>query len=168
MPAGAASSCALPWTLVSRPVSRQSRPQTLVFPGKTCGFVVEVQDSNKGSSNCIGLQLCGCRLRRCISRRTPEIESLFESRKSVKRGGKQSVNASEHFDNLHALMPFSPVQDKCLRDLGSHEVSHHTDKFLANRLSDSQKDRKTVKISTDIKMDNSEIRSQTDVLPHSY
>jgi hypothetical protein len=46
MPAGAASSCALPWTLVSRPVSRQSRPRTLVFPGKTCGFVVEVQDSN--------------------------------------------------------------------------------------------------------------------------
>jgi hypothetical protein len=45
-PAGAASSCALPWTLVSRRVSRQSRPQTLVFPGKTCGFVVEVQDSN--------------------------------------------------------------------------------------------------------------------------
>jgi hypothetical protein len=46
MPAGAASSCALPWTLVSRPVSRQSRPQTLVFPGKTCCFVAEVQDSN--------------------------------------------------------------------------------------------------------------------------
>jgi hypothetical protein len=46
MPAGAASSCALPWTLVSRRVSRQSRPRTLVFPGKTCGFVVEVQDSN--------------------------------------------------------------------------------------------------------------------------
>jgi len=46
MPAGAASSCALPWTLVSRPLSRQSRPQTLIFPGKTCGFVVEVQDSN--------------------------------------------------------------------------------------------------------------------------
>ena len=45
-PAGAASSCALPWTLVSRRVSRQSRPRTLVFPGKTCGFVVEVQDSN--------------------------------------------------------------------------------------------------------------------------
>jgi hypothetical protein len=31
---------------VSRPVSRQSRPRTLVYPGKTCGFVVEVQDSN--------------------------------------------------------------------------------------------------------------------------
>jgi hypothetical protein len=31
---------------VSRPVSRQSRPQTLVFTGKTCCFVVEVQDSN--------------------------------------------------------------------------------------------------------------------------
>jgi hypothetical protein len=31
---------------VSRPVSRQSRPRTLVFPGKTCGFVVEVQASN--------------------------------------------------------------------------------------------------------------------------
>jgi len=27
---------------VSRPVSRQSRLGTLVFPGKTCGFVVEV------------------------------------------------------------------------------------------------------------------------------
>jgi hypothetical protein len=51
MPAGAASSCALPWPLVSRPVSRQSRPRTLVFPGKTCGFVVEVQDSNYLSSN---------------------------------------------------------------------------------------------------------------------
>jgi hypothetical protein len=46
MPAGAASSCALPWPLVSRPVSRQSRPQISVFPGKSCGFVVEVQDSN--------------------------------------------------------------------------------------------------------------------------
>ena len=46
MPAGAASSCALPCPLVSRPLSRQSRPQILVFPGKTCGFVVEVQDSN--------------------------------------------------------------------------------------------------------------------------
>jgi hypothetical protein len=46
MPAGAASSCALPWTLVSRPVSRQSRPRTLVFPGKICCFVAEVQDSN--------------------------------------------------------------------------------------------------------------------------
>jgi hypothetical protein len=46
MPAGAASSCALPWTLVSRPVSRQSRLRTLVFPGKACGFVAEVQDSN--------------------------------------------------------------------------------------------------------------------------
>jgi hypothetical protein len=31
---------------VSRPVSRQSCPRTLVFPGKTGGFVVEVQDSN--------------------------------------------------------------------------------------------------------------------------
>jgi hypothetical protein len=31
---------------VSRPVSRQSRLRTLVFPGKACGFVAEVQDSN--------------------------------------------------------------------------------------------------------------------------
>ncbi len=31
---------------VSRLESRQSRPRTLVFPGKTCGFVAEVQDSN--------------------------------------------------------------------------------------------------------------------------
>ena len=46
MPAGAASSRALPWTLVSRRESRQSRPRTLGFPGKTCCFVVEVQDSN--------------------------------------------------------------------------------------------------------------------------
>jgi len=46
MPAGAASSRALPWPLVSRPVSRQSRPQTLVFPAKTYGFAAEVQDSN--------------------------------------------------------------------------------------------------------------------------
>lgn len=46
MPAGAASSCALPCTLVSRPESRQSRLETCVFLGKTCGFVVEVQDSN--------------------------------------------------------------------------------------------------------------------------
>ncbi len=30
----------------SRPVSRQSRPQTLVFLGEKAGFVVEVQDSN--------------------------------------------------------------------------------------------------------------------------
>jgi hypothetical protein len=42
MPAGAASSCALPCPLVSRPVSRKSRPQTSVFLGKTCGSVVEV------------------------------------------------------------------------------------------------------------------------------
>jgi hypothetical protein len=54
MPAGAAPgeiivSCAAldPKNIsVSRPVSRQSHPQTLVFPRKTCGFVVEVQNSN--------------------------------------------------------------------------------------------------------------------------
>jgi hypothetical protein len=48
MPAGAAPveivvSCAAldPKSIsVSRPVSRQSRPRTLVFPGKTCCFVV--------------------------------------------------------------------------------------------------------------------------------
>ena len=32
---------ALPCPLVSRPVSRKSRPQTSAFPGKKCGFVVE-------------------------------------------------------------------------------------------------------------------------------
>jgi hypothetical protein len=50
MPAGAAPgeiivSCAAlaPKNIsVSRQVSRQSCPRTLVFPGKTCGFVVEV------------------------------------------------------------------------------------------------------------------------------
>ena len=42
MLAHAASSSALPWYLVSRPVSRQSRLETLVFPGKTGGFAVEV------------------------------------------------------------------------------------------------------------------------------
>jgi hypothetical protein len=36
---------------VSRPVSRQSRLRTLVFRGKTCGFVAEVQDSNYLSSS---------------------------------------------------------------------------------------------------------------------
>ena len=41
MLAGAASSSALPWPLVSRPVSRQSRLGTLVFPGKTGGFAAE-------------------------------------------------------------------------------------------------------------------------------
>ncbi len=41
MPAGAASSRALPWPLVSRPVSRQSRLRTLVFLGKTGGFAAE-------------------------------------------------------------------------------------------------------------------------------
>jgi len=54
MPAGAAPveivvSCAAldPKNIsVSRPVSRQSRLRTLVFPGKACGFVAEVQDSN--------------------------------------------------------------------------------------------------------------------------
>ena len=40
MPAGAASSSALPCPLVSRPVSRQSRLEILDFLGKTCGFVV--------------------------------------------------------------------------------------------------------------------------------
>jgi hypothetical protein len=42
MLAHAASSSALPCPLVSRPVSRQSRLRTLVFPGKTCCFAVEV------------------------------------------------------------------------------------------------------------------------------
>ena len=42
MLAHAASSSALPCPLVSRPVSRQSRLRTLVFPGKTGGFAVEV------------------------------------------------------------------------------------------------------------------------------
>ncbi len=41
MLAGAASSSALPWPLVSRPVSRKSRLRTLVFPGKTGGFAAE-------------------------------------------------------------------------------------------------------------------------------
>ncbi len=42
MLAGAASSSALPCLLVSRPVSRKSRLQTLVFTGKTGGFAAEV------------------------------------------------------------------------------------------------------------------------------
>ena len=41
MLAHAASSSALPWSLVSRPVSRQSRLETNVFPGETGGFAVE-------------------------------------------------------------------------------------------------------------------------------
>jgi len=41
MLAGAASSSALPWYLVSRPESRQSRLETLVFPGKAGGFAAE-------------------------------------------------------------------------------------------------------------------------------
>jgi hypothetical protein len=41
MLAHAASSSALPWPLVSRPVSRQSRLRTLVFLGKTGGFAAE-------------------------------------------------------------------------------------------------------------------------------
>ena len=41
MLAHAASSSALPWPLVSRLVSRQSRLRTLVFPGKTGGFAAE-------------------------------------------------------------------------------------------------------------------------------
>ncbi len=42
MLAHAASSSALPWYLVSRPVSRQSRLETFVFSGKTGGFAAEV------------------------------------------------------------------------------------------------------------------------------
>ena len=42
MLAHAASSSALPWYLVSRPVSRKSRLRTLVFLGKTSGFAAEV------------------------------------------------------------------------------------------------------------------------------
>jgi len=42
MLAHAASSSALPRPLVSRPVSRQGRLRTLIFPGKTGGFAVEV------------------------------------------------------------------------------------------------------------------------------
>ena len=41
MLAHAASSSALPWPLVSRPMSRQSCLRTLVFPGKTGGFAAE-------------------------------------------------------------------------------------------------------------------------------
>ena len=41
MLAHAASSSALPWYLVSRPVSRQSRLATFVFPRKTVGFAAE-------------------------------------------------------------------------------------------------------------------------------
>jgi len=41
MLAHAASSSALPCPLVSRPVSRQSRLGTLVFPGETGGFAAE-------------------------------------------------------------------------------------------------------------------------------
>jgi hypothetical protein len=41
MLAGAASSFALPCPLVSRPVSRQSRLETLFFRGKTGGFTAE-------------------------------------------------------------------------------------------------------------------------------
>ena len=37
MPAGAASSCALSWNLLSR----QSRLRPLVFPGETGGFAAE-------------------------------------------------------------------------------------------------------------------------------
>ncbi len=54
MLAHAASSSALPWTLVSRPVSRQSRLRTLVFPGKTGGFAAEV----------VGFELVGDVLKR--------------------------------------------------------------------------------------------------------
>ena len=42
MLAHAASSSALPWPLVSRPVSRQSRLENLIVPGKTGGFAAEV------------------------------------------------------------------------------------------------------------------------------
>jgi hypothetical protein len=52
MLAHAASSSALPWPLVSRPVSRQSRLRTLVFPGKTGGFAVKV----------VGFELVGVRI----------------------------------------------------------------------------------------------------------
>ena len=48
MLAHAASSSALPCPLVSRPVSRQSRLRTLVFPGETGGFAAEV----------VGFELC--------------------------------------------------------------------------------------------------------------
>jgi hypothetical protein len=36
------NSSALPWPLVSRPVSRQSRLENLIVPGKTGGFAAEV------------------------------------------------------------------------------------------------------------------------------
>ena len=41
MLAHAASSSALPWYLVSRPVSRQSRVRPVVLPGKKGGFAAE-------------------------------------------------------------------------------------------------------------------------------
>ncbi len=48
MLAHAASSSALPWYLVSRPVSRQSRLRTLVFPGKTHCFAAEAVGVERG------------------------------------------------------------------------------------------------------------------------
>ena len=52
MLAHAASSSALPWPLVSRPMSRQSRLATLVFPGKTHWFAAEVVGFELGGDGC--------------------------------------------------------------------------------------------------------------------
>ena len=52
MLAHAASSSALPCPLVSRPVSRQSRLGTLVFPGKTGGFAAEGVGFELGGDGC--------------------------------------------------------------------------------------------------------------------
>jgi hypothetical protein len=52
MLAHAATSSALPWYLVSRPVSRQSRLRTLGFPRKTGGFAAEGVGFELGGDGC--------------------------------------------------------------------------------------------------------------------
>jgi hypothetical protein len=99
MPAGAASSCALPWTLVSRPVSRQSRPKTCVFSGKTGGFVVEVEGFELGDVRIVvalyiqtsgRMPVDGNPLTSASSRRAPK-SNRFSSRASRQNTGVSHV-----------------------------------------------------------------------------
>ena len=69
MLAHAASSSALPCPLVSRHVSRQSRLRTLVFPGKTGGFAVEV----------VGFELVGDVFKREGGDETEEGDRLIQN-----------------------------------------------------------------------------------------
>ena len=89
MLAHAASSRALPCPLVSRPVSRQSRLETLVFAGKTGCFAVEV----------VGFELGGVRIVVEIIAGT-EISGMLPSSLDIRCLGRNSLSLHPMIDRL--------------------------------------------------------------------